>query len=194
MVDYHRHSIRLKGYDYSQAGYYFVTICVQDREWLFGKIEHGEMKLNDAGKMVEYWWGEIGNKFKPTRLAEYTIMPNHLHGIVINNLFYGVGADRCVCPNQTKHNNQGAHTGAPLPHIIRWFKTMTTNQFLKNIQTNNWPSFNKRLWQRNYYEHIIRHEKEYQAIRQYIQDNPKNWEKDDLFIEHTVEQSVYFRF
>lgn len=179
---FHRRSIRLKGYDYSQSGCYFITICVQNRENVLGTIIDDTVELSPAGLMVEYWYKEIGKKFFPTILQEFIIMPNHLHGIImINDPICAVGADRCVCPQQNIKNIQGAHTGAPLPHIIRWFKTMTTNQYLQNIHKFNWAPINKRLWQRNYYEHIIRNEQEYFAIEQYIQNNPKHWEKDDLF-------------
>ena len=181
-MDYHRRSIRLRGYDYAQIGYYFVTVCVQHRDCLLGEIINGRIKLNPIGKMVNLWWGETMNKFTPERQYDFVIMPNHIHGIVVIN---GVGADRCVCPNNTielTNSHEGAHIGAPLPHIIRWFKTMTTNEYLKNISIMKWPNIDKRLWQRNYYEHIIRNEKDYWAIKQYMENNPKNWEKDELFI------------
>src|SRR5437879_3537657 len=82
---HHRRSLRLKGYDYSQAGAYFLTICVQDRECLFGEVANDELQLNDAGQMVERWWAELQNKFPPVEIDEYIIMPNHLHGIIILN-------------------------------------------------------------------------------------------------------------
>ena len=82
---HHRRSIRLKGYDYSQAGLYFVTICVQNREHLFGEIENGKMVLNDVGKMIEKWCAKIQTKFTDITLGEYIIMPNHLHAIIINH-------------------------------------------------------------------------------------------------------------
>ncbi|MFH2003299.1 MAG: hypothetical protein ABIK27_00910 [Bacteroidota bacterium] len=81
---HHRRSIRLKGYDYSQAGAYFITICIQHRECLFGKIVNGEMVLNDAGKMIDEWWQKIQDKFPDIEFGEYQIMSNHFHAIVIN--------------------------------------------------------------------------------------------------------------
>jgi REP element-mobilizing transposase RayT len=170
---------RLKGYDYSQEGAYFVTVCVKDHACLFGDVEQGEMNLNNAGNMVKTWWLSIPDKYKHVELDEYMVMPNHFHGIIKI-----VGADRCVCPDpyvcpnvclyhnpyvpehsneirkNGKHKNKGEHIGSPLPKIIQWFKTMTTNAYIKKVHEKLWPSFNGKLWQRNYYEHIIRDEKE----------------------------------
>ena len=180
-AEHHRRSIRLQGNDYSQVGTYFVTICVQDRECLFGDIVEGEMRLNDAGRMVERWWGELGNKFPSTELGEYVVMPNHFHGIIRI-----VGADLRVCPDRT-----GAHIGAPLrhgplqrindaplPEIVQWFKTMTTNEYLRGVKSLGWPPLNAKLWQHNYYERVIRNEEELCRIRQYIADNPAQWAHD----------------
>ncbi len=98
---HHRHSIRLKGYDYSQPGAYFMTICTHNRACWFGEIVNGKMVLNDAGRMVEKWYFELKNKFPDISGDEYVIMPNHFHAIIIN-----VGADRRVCPDKTGgHDN-----------------------------------------------------------------------------------------
>ena len=94
-----RKSIRLKGYDYSQAGLYFITICCQNRDCLFGKIENGEMKWNDAGKMIEKWYYELMNKFPDIKCDEMIVMPNHFHCIVEI-----VGADLRVCPGAAGMN------------------------------------------------------------------------------------------
>ncbi|MGK5093461.1 hypothetical protein WDW89_15810, partial [Deltaproteobacteria bacterium TL4] len=94
--NHHRRSIRLKGYDYSQAGAYFVTLCNQDRANLFGSIQNSLMQLNDAGKMVEKWYWELVNKFPDIQCGEMVVMPNHVHFIMIN-----VGADLRVCPDKT---------------------------------------------------------------------------------------------
>ena len=90
---HHRRSIRLQEYDYANAGAYYVTICVKNRECLFGSIHKGGMVLNDAGRIVYKWWNELTHKFKNTELDEFIIMPNHMHGIIVI-----VGADLCVCP------------------------------------------------------------------------------------------------
>ncbi|GBC99978.1 hypothetical protein HRbin17_02511 [bacterium HR17] len=173
---HHRRSIRLKGYDYSREGAYFVTICTQDRLCLFGEVVEGEMRLNDAGQMVERWWVELNRKFPGVRTDEYIIMPNHFHGIIVI-----VGADPCVCHDDemVAHANQmGTHAGAPLPKIIQWFKTMTTNEYIRGVKQSGWTPFRRRLWQRNYYEHIIRNEDSLNRIRHYIATNPLRWHLD----------------
>lgn len=96
-------------------------------------------------------------------------MPNHFHGIVLNVDVVGV-------------DNQGEHVGSLLHRVVQWFKTMTTNEYIRNVKQNNWPSFSGSLWQRNYYEHIIRNEDELNNIREYIQNNPLNWRSDDYFV------------
>ena len=107
-------------------------------------------------------------------------MPNHIHLIIINE---HVGADPCVCPKpEMDIPKKGEHIGSPLNQIVQWFKTMTTNEYIKNIHLNDWKTFNGKLWQRNYYEHIIRNEHELRAYRKYIKDNPSRWEEDEYFV------------
>jgi putative transposase len=189
---HHRRSIRLKDYDYSKAGLYFITICVQGRKCLYGKIINDEMILNDAGKMTDGWWQKIPEKFPDILLDEYVIMPNHFHAIVENtgpNLYVHpndiVGADPRVRPDdgQTDGQTQGsAPTGSTHLHsIIQWFKPMTTNEYIRNVKNNGWEPFDKKVWQRNYYEHIIRNEKEYLLIQNYIQNNPRRWNQDKFY-------------
>jgi REP element-mobilizing transposase RayT len=179
---HHRRSIRLKDYDYSQSGLYFVTICVQNRECLFGKIPDGEMMLNDAGQMIEKWCAELSHKFSDIELDAYIIMLNHFHVIIVNNGGNnGVGADLRVCPNQSDEHILGEHIGSPLHRVVQWFKTMTTNEYIRGVKTLDWKPFNKKLWQRNYYEHIIRNDESYQRIANYIINNPANWGNDKLY-------------
>ena len=159
---HHRQSIRLKGYDYSVAGAYFVTICVQGREYLFGEISDGIMKLHDAGRMIETWWAKLPGNFKNVESDRYVIMPNHFHGIIVF-----VGADPRVCPV-----GEGAHMGAPLQRVVQWFKTMTINAYIRGVKQSDWPPFPGRLWQRNYYERIIRDESELNAVRKYMPELP----------------------
>ncbi|MBP1618882.1 MAG: hypothetical protein H6Q14_2709 [Bacteroidetes bacterium] len=179
---HHRKSIRLKGYDYTQAGLYFITICTQNRLCLFGKIRSAEMILNDAGMMIEKWYYELENKFSDIRCHEMIIMPNHFHCIVEN-----VGADLRVCPNTNNAdantmigNIRGEHIGSPLHRVVQWFKTMSTNEYIRGVKTLNWQPFNGKLWQRNYWEHIIRNQDGYQRISEYIINNPQNWDNDTL--------------
>ncbi len=184
-----RRSIRLKGYDYSQAGGYFITICTQDRRHLFGEIIDGKMVLNVAGEMIEKWYWELENKFPDMQCGEMVIMPNHIH-FIITNMGTSVGADLRVCPGIVGEHDTGRHTGLPLQsgrhtglplhRVVQWFKTMTTNEYIRGVKSLHWQRFNKRMWQRNYYEHIIRNENEYHRIAQYIHDNPVKWKNDRL--------------
>ncbi len=175
---HHRRSIRLRGYDYSQAGAYFVTICTQNRFCLFGEVLDGEMQPNDAGRMIEKWWLEMNCRFPTVETDEYIVMPNHFHGIVVI-----VRADPRASPDVIGVDdgccdNGGAHIGASLPSLIQWFKTMTTNEYIRRVKISGWPPFAGKLWQRNYYEHIIRDEESLNRIRAYIGNNPLQWELD----------------
>ncbi len=181
---HHRKSIRLKGYDYSQNGAYFITICAQNRENRFGEIKNGEIKLNDAGRMIAAWWKKLFEKFPNIVIDEYVIMPNHIHGII-----QIVGAIPC---NRPDSNIRGENMVSPLPirntynglgQYVSWFKRMSTNEYIRNVKQKNWKSFDSRLWQKNYYEHIIRNEQSLKEIHEYIINNPANWEKDELYYE-----------
>lgn len=163
-----RKDLRLKYYDYSQAGYYFVTICTELKRHLFGEIVDGIMILNDAGRMIERWYFELHNKYYNIELPQYIIMPNHVHFII------AIAGDDQGNISQ----NSGTHTGVPLQTIIQWFKTMTTNQYIKGVKNGEYPPFEKRIWQRNYFEHIIRNDRELQEIYEYIVNNPAKWELD----------------
>ncbi len=176
---HHRRSIRLKGYDYAQAGLYFITICVQHRVHLFGKIENNKLQLNPAGKMIDKWYWELENKFKNIKCHEYIIMPNHFHAIIEI-----VGSDLRVCPeklNEHETKPLAEHTGSPLHRVVQWFKTMTTNEYIRNVKNKDWKRFDGKLWQRNYWEHIIRNEKSYHNISNYIINNPLKWSEDKLY-------------
>jgi REP element-mobilizing transposase RayT len=173
---HHRRSIRLKGYDYSQAGLYFITICTQNRLHLFGEIDNGEMILNDAGMMIKTVWHEIPEHYNGINIDAFQIMPNHIHGIIriINecdrdhvHIHVGAGPRACpdICPDIDTHiDDQPNAIGQPrgvaptmsLPDIVHRFKTLTTKRYTDGVKQNNWLPCDKRLWQRNYYEHIIR--------------------------------------
>jgi len=183
---HHRRSIRLKGYNYSSEGAYYVTIVTQGREHLFGEIVDEEMILNEAGEMIVKWWNELPNKFPNLLLGEFVVMPNHFHGIIF--IEEHVGADLRVCPDgdENKPVQMDEHVGSPLrrpnaslSQMIQWFKTMTTNEYIREVKLLNWKPFVGKLWQRNYYEHIIRNEKELQQKADYILDNPSRWDEDE---------------
>ncbi len=147
------------------------------------------MAANDTGRMVEQWWGELSRKFQGAATDAFTLMPNHIHGIIIMDV---VGADLRVRPEEDKNieegartgkqgartGKQGGHAGPPLPRIVQWFKTMTTNDFIRGIKPLGWASPVGKLWQRGYYEHVIRNDESLNRIRQYIATNPLRWELD----------------
>ncbi len=176
---HHRRSIRLRGYDYSQCGAYFITICVQHRKCLFGKIVNGEMILNEYGKIVELCLNAISTHYQNVILDEYIIMPNHIHIIII------VGAGSSLPYTQInigRENPAEINTGRENPaptigNIVGYFKYMATKQINDVIKNGV-----QKIFQRNYYEHIIRNENEYNNIAQYIIDNPKNWSVDKNYI------------
>ena len=157
-----RRSIRIKDYDYSQDGGYFITICLQNRELLFGEIVDAQMQLSIVGKMIQKWWQELENKFPNVVLGQYIIMPNHLHGII--------------------HINWRTHRSAPtIGDMVQWFKTMSTNEYIRGVKSGKFTPFEKSLWQRNYWEHVIRNDNDLDHICEYIINNPYNWQNDDLY-------------
>ncbi len=239
--NHHRRSIRLKGYDYSQAGWYSITICTRNRLCLFGEIQNGEMVLNDAGMMVQTVWNEIGPHYPGIATDSFIVMPNHVHGIVL----VGAGPRACpdpancetdprACPNPANYETGQIETGQPvgvsprgypkpsqpekgqpvgatprgcpipksgqaqgpaptivpntmtipkmsLPDIVHRFKTMTTKRYTDGVKQNGWAPFAGKLWQRNYYEHIIRDDASYNRISEYIQTNPLRWQDDKYY-------------
>ncbi len=169
----YRRSIRLKGYDYSQAGAYFVTVCTQDRECLFGEVTDGSMQLNEYGRiMCEEWLRSAGIR-REIELDEYVVMPNHVHAIIAI-IDHGRG-DRPVAP--TRENTQFHRVTRPRPKsisaLLGGFKSAVTKRINQARGTLGLP-----VWQRNYYEHIIRSESELARIRQYIANNPAQWALD----------------
>jgi putative transposase len=184
-----RRSIRFKGYDYASQGLYFLTLCVEDRNSLFGTVLEGEILLNDSGKMIEKWYFELENKFPDIKCHEFVIMPDHFH-CIIENTGFAMGkdarftvewADTQVCPYRDVESSNdilppmyivGEHKGSLLWKVVQWFKTMTTNAYIRGVKTLGWQPFNNTLWQRNYYEHIIRNENTYVTITNYIKNNP----------------------
>ncbi|MBN1535924.1 MAG: hypothetical protein JW908_04270 [Anaerolineales bacterium] len=228
-----RRSIRLKGYDYTHTGAYFITICACQREWLFGEIVNGEMQLNTMGQIVENEWAKTQQLRPDVELGPFVIMPNHFHGIIWivdgrgtarraptadgnthhNDQLHTVptvdgnipGGDQMyyaqtdgtarlapTAGGNTYHNDQLHHTpaidgnptheqfGKPvvgsIPTIVRAFKSAATRQI--NLYRNTPGAL---VWQRNYYEHVIRDEKSYNQIAEYILNNPLRWELDTLY-------------
>jgi REP-associated tyrosine transposase len=160
---HHRRSIRLKEYDYTQSGWYFITIVVQNREPLLGNIVDGSMVLNEAGQIVKNFWIRIPSLRKSIELDEFVIMRNHFHGILLINENPKVRATDSVAPT-LKANSLGS--------ILGQYKSATT----KEIQKFHIHHFK---WQRNYWERVIRDEDELNRIRKYIIENPMNWNTDE---------------
>lgn len=168
---HHRRSIRLQGYNYSLPGAYFVTMCVQNRVCLFGEIENGKMVLNEAGRIVYDEWVKSAELRNEIKLDEFVVMPNHLHGIIMITEPACKG-DRRVAPttNGPKPNSIGA--------MIAGFKSAAAKRINCLRRTPGVP-----VWQRNYYEHIIRNEDELNRVREYIINNPLNWHLDENYTE-----------
>lgn len=199
---HHRKSIRLKGYDYSQAGLYFLTICVQNRLCLFGDVVNGKMILNDAGRMVEREWLDLPRRFSFIKLQEFVVMPNHFHSIVeILGATLVVAPDEPVAPINPVVSNKSVPPNEPvIPNdesvqpqgiaptinpktvgdMVGAFKSIVTVEYIRGVKQNNWQPFHGKLWQRNYWEHIIRDERSHLRISEYILNNPKKWDNDKL--------------
>ncbi|HON53113.1 MAG TPA: hypothetical protein PLS12_07890 [Bacteroidales bacterium] len=250
---YSRKSIRLREYDYSQQGLYFITICTQNRSCLFGSIDHGSIMLYDSGKMIENQWLQMPQRFPNIVLHEYIIMPNHIHvileivptvgatlvvaldnknvvaldnkGMITHNNKTMITHENTNCnhntninthdnktmvinesmnPHGNAHKNiftqnqkyqpdqlwqphinqlgqpQGIAPTITIGDIIGAFKSITTHEYIRGVTNKHWKPFDGKLWQRNYYEHIIRNEQSYLRIVEYIIQNPNKW-KDDRF-------------
>ena len=168
-----RKPLRLKGYEYSQAGAYFITIVVQGRLCLFGDVVDGKMRLNDAGKMVRCVWDGMADRFSFIEMDEFVVMPNHVHGVII--IHQTPASDDTCAQNDMRATTRVAHT---LGDVVGAYKSLTTVECGKGVRELGWPPFEKRLWQRNYYERIIRNESELGLAREYIANNPMKWEFD----------------
>ncbi|MHB8113098.1 MAG: transposase [Bellilinea sp.] len=185
-VGHQRKSIRLSGYDYSLAGGYFVTIVTKGREQLFGSVADGKMKLNVFGRIVHRTWMEIPAHYPYVELAAFCVMPNHFHGIIIlTDNRRGGSANKGRVPEMAtsviellagrdQTRPYARHQRHGLPEIVRWFKSFSARR-INTIRKISGVS----VWQRNYYEHIIRDERNYANIFDYIQTNPLNWETDE---------------
>jgi REP element-mobilizing transposase RayT len=174
---HHRRSIRLQGYDYTRPGAYFITIVTFEWKNLFGEIVDKQMVLNDTGKIAASEWQRLAIRFPFIELNSFVVMPNHLHGIIV---IRDVGArgessipNSLIKPRAPTGEQFGAPVPGSIPTIIRSYKSSVTQRFqlLRGSDSG-------KLWQRNYYEHIIRDNEEWERIRGYIQNNPLNWKTD----------------
>ena len=162
-----RRSIRLRDYDYSQPGAYFVTLCVEHRLPLLGSIHEGQMHLSPPGEMVATVWTNL-EKYYRVGVDEFVVMPNHIHGIVVLSGHTGEDRDGATVPTPA----------LSLSTVMQRFKTFTAHQYGKGVEVQGWPRYPKRLWQHRFHEHVIRNERELAAIREYIVNNPRQWHVD----------------
>ncbi len=152
---HHRRSLRLPGHDYSAAGAYFVTICVNHRHRLLGEIRQGVMVPSAAGEMVQQVWEELPFYYEGVGIDAFIVMPDHIHGVIV--------LQRCG--------------GLTLGDVMHRFKSFTTAKYRHGVRAESWREFEQRLWLRNYYEHLIRDERALENIRRYIFNNPIAWRK-----------------
>jgi REP element-mobilizing transposase RayT len=182
-----RRSLRLAGYDYSSAGMYFVTVCTDGKVNLFGKILGGEMKLNPVGEAVLSAWNGIPERFAAVQLDAFVVMPNHFHGVIFI-LGNGVGVEnRVAAGTNAKANSKDSVEGAALRlrsgqassaptlgKVVRAFKSISAIRINEILGRKG-----QAVWQRNYFERIVRRGKDLEKIRRYIAENPQRWDQDE---------------
>ena len=173
---HHRRSIRLRGYDYSRSGAYAVTTCTRHKEPVLGEIVEGEMVLNDVGRMVQDTWEQMPRHYPGCGLDAFVVMPNHTYGIIVITAI-PVGAGPCARP-ATRARAATRAVPMSLPDLVHRFKSLTTARYRQGVATRGWRALDGKLWQRNYYEDIVRHDEELQKIREYIATNSIRWETD----------------
>jgi putative transposase len=178
---------RLSPAKYKEAGSYFLTSCCFDHLTLFGKVQIGQyIELNKIGRMVEKWWLQLPGKFKLIELGEFVVMPNHFHGII--RIMVGAdafvrpygGADAFVRPYESDHVVTGGidpRVDPSISRIMQWFKTMSTFEYYR-MQKSSGTGNRQKLWQRSYWDHIIRNEADDKRISDYIKNNPTVWIAD----------------
>lgn len=176
-------SIRLKDFDYARAGACFVTVCVRNKECLLGEIIHGELAMTTLGTVVQSIWDDLPHYYLNIDVDAFTIMPNHVHGIIIlgEDITRSAGAGPRACPSEHRQKGQprgAAPTKMSLPDVVHRFKSLTTTRYRQAVAEHISRPSPGRLWQRNYYEHVIRNENKLNRIRQYVVDNPLKWELD----------------
>jgi len=197
---HHRRSIRLRDYDYRSDGAYFVTLCTYQRECLFGEVVDGEIRLNEYGRIVESIWEELSARYPVIDLDSFVVMPNHVHGIIAIAGNDDVGAihesplrESPGSGDNYGANNNGAIRELPLrnrrsmtlPKVIGYFKMNTAKRINALRDNPGCP-----VWQRNYYEHVIRNETDLTNIRHYIANNPLKWDLDENNPANTGKQPV----
>jgi REP element-mobilizing transposase RayT len=158
-----RKATRLIGHDYREPGMYFVTPCAHEHRAHFGVVREGAMHPNPIGRMVINVWQEMPLSFPKVTLDAWMLMPNHFHGLLLLDA-------------------EDVTTNPRLGDVMRWFKAITTNRYIHGVRDHGWPRFDDHLWQRNYYDHIVRNDADLDRIRTYIENNPATWESDSLYV------------
>ena len=156
-----RKNMRADLYDYRQDGRYFVTIVTNQRVQCLGSIANGVPELTPAGSLVEKYWSEIENKYRQVEIEDFVIMPNHLRGIIR------------IHPKDELNFHEES-----LGDMIKWFKSLTTNAYIRGVNEKGWPRFEGKFWQSGYYDHIIRNDADLLRVQEYIASNPAMWEQD----------------
>ena len=164
-----RKSTRLKEYDYTQPGYYYITVCTNDRKCLFGNILDNNMQLNNAGEMIDQILRTLPEHYSDISIENHIVMPNHIHAIIV--IKEPVGA--------APRGRPLINTGLSLSDIIYCFKSLTIKRYIDGVKNNDWKPFDKHLWQRSFYDHIIQTDTSLQNIRRYIVNNPETWDNDN---------------
>ncbi|MEM1043538.1 MAG: transposase [Bacteroidota bacterium] len=185
---HHRRSVRLRGYDYAQPGAYFATVYLHDRQVsLLGDVRDGVMRLSEAGAIVESAWDHLPSHYSHVRLDVFVVMPNHIHGIIgLVDPTDGscatdvVGAGLKPAPTGASQNGPRRPKRHGLPEIVRGFKTFSARRINRARGMSGVP-----VWQRNYWERVIRNERELDLVRRYIRDNPARWHRDRMHPNRT---------
>lgn len=176
---HHRRSIRLRHFDYSSPGVYFVTIVVRRRLCLWGEIADGEMRLNDAGMMVAQQWQNLAERFPFCEPSTFVVMPNHFHGLLIFKPLPLEGETSTSQPPDFRSVRSPAGTlKDSLGRVMQAFKSLTTNEYIQGVRQRGWPPYEKQVWLRNYWERIVRDEREWRKAHEYIEQNPARWQLD----------------
>ena len=182
-----RRSVRLKGFDYSQPSTYFLTVCTHDKRWIFGEVIGHEVALSRCGKIVSECWRSIPAHFPNVELAAHVVMPNHVHGVII--VKQRARTDRANEKSDAREPRRiGALPPGSIPAIVRSFKSVTTRRIHEAASRPH------DVWQRGYYERIIRDDDEFRQICEYIRLNPANWASDDENSATTSEARSKCRF
>ncbi len=168
-------SLRIRGYDYRLPGAYFVTICAHRRKCMFGDVVRGEMQLNAAGCVVQAAWFDLPRQYPGVACDVFVVMPNHVHGVLVFAAGETIASELALSRHiaEATQPDRNLRIAPTLGDVVRGFKARVARAIQRSSQTPGAP-----VWQRNYHEHVIRDEHALNRIRQYIDDNPRNWDAD----------------